>query len=71
MNTRFQDPRHFRLRIPRSALRQRIESRRWGYRALAVVIIGALGVAVWVVGNAQPLGTLAEFRGSSSIVVAN
>ena len=72
MNTRFDaDPRRRRYRAPRFSLQLWFREIGWaGRMAVLAAVVGLLGLAVWAAGKTQPLGSITEFRGGSSIVVA-
>ena len=72
MNTRFDaDPRRRRYRAPRFSLQLWFRKIGWvGRTALLAVVAGLLGLAVWAAGEAQPLSSITQFRGGSSIVIA-
>ena len=72
MNTRFEDPRRRRRRTPRFSLQLWFRRIGWsGRTAVVAAMVGLLGLTVvWIAGNAQPLSSLTEFRGGSSIVIA-
>jgi hypothetical protein len=72
MNTRFdEDPRRRRCRAPRFSPRLWFRAIGWSGRVRVVAAtFGLLGFAVWAAGNAQPLSSMTDFRGSSSIVIA-
>jgi hypothetical protein len=71
MDTRFEDARRIRRRAPRFSLQAWLRANPWrGRLAVAVVAIALLALGVWLAGSSQPLSSLIEFRGASSIVIA-
>jgi hypothetical protein len=71
MNTRFDDPRRIRRRTPRFSLQLWFRGTGWrGRTVLVAAVIGVLGLGVWVAGSTQPLSSVTEFRGASSIVIS-
>ena len=71
MDTRFEDPRCIRSRAPRVSLQLWFRATGWrGRTVVAAVAVALLGLGLWWAGSAQPLSSVIEFRGVSSIVIA-
>jgi hypothetical protein len=72
MNTRFvTDPRRRRARAPRFSLLHWFRAIGWRGRTVVIAAtFGLLGLAGWAAGNVQPLSSVTDFRGGSSIVIA-
>ena len=71
MDTHFDDPRRIPRRAPRFSLQLWV--RETGWRGRVVLVLAALAllvIGVYVAGRAQPLSSFIEFRGVSSIVIA-
>ena len=71
MDTRFEDRRCLGRRAPRFSLQLWLRANPWRGRAIVVTaVVVLLGLGVWLAGSAQPLSSFIEFRGASSIVIA-
>jgi len=71
MDTHFDDPRRIARRAPRFSLQLWVRATGWRGRVILVLAaLALLVIGVWVAGSAQPLSSFIEFRGVSSIVIA-
>ena len=71
MDTHFDDPRRIPRRAPRFSLQLWVRATGWRGRAILVLAaLALLVIGVWAAGSAQPLSSFIEFRGASSIVIA-
>ncbi len=71
MDTRFEDARRIRRRAPRFSLQAWFRANRWrGRMAVLASAVVLFGLGAWAAASAQPLSSVIEFRGASSIVIA-
>ena len=71
MDTRFEDARRIRRRAPRFSLQLWFRANRWrGRMAVLASAVVLFGLGAWAAASAQPLSSVIEFRGASSIVIA-
>ena len=71
MDTHFDDPRRLPRRAPRFSLQLWFRANRWrGRMAVLASAVVLFGLGAWAAASAQPLSSVIEFRGASSIVIA-